>query len=52
MALVRFLFIVGVAVGLWLFYKHMGMDFVWGGLFVVFLYQFAHRAIHGTWIEF
>ena len=52
MVLVKFLLLFTITCGLLYFYKHMGMDFVWGGLFVVFLYQFAYKIVHGIWIEF
>jgi hypothetical protein len=41
-----------IAAGLHHFFNIMGIDFVLGGLFVMFIYQFGYYAAHGKWIEF
>lgn len=41
-----------IVYGLHAFFKGMGVEFAAGGLFMAALYQFAHRIVHGTWIDF
>ncbi len=50
-ALLKLVVTLAVVGGMILLIRHMGMDFVYGGLFVVVIFQVCHRLKFGHWLD-